>query len=148
VAKFAAKLTTTAGSTTLPVCALIGGTGSTLRVTEVWVFNTSTTAVTLQFCRISGATAGTPGASATSRLLDGTDTNTPVGVLKNTYSVAPTVITDMGVAFVLGAAQGSGLMIPFPEEEARVPAVANAGIGLLVDAGTGQAIVTTWKWKE
>ena len=148
MAKFAAKVTTTAGSTTLPICALIGGTGSILRITEIGVFNTATTAVALQMFRVSGATAGTPGASATSRLLNGGDANTAVGVLKNTYSVAPTTITDLGIAFMLGAAAGSGVILPFPEDELTIPAVANAGVGLLVDSGTGQACTVYMKWKE
>lgn len=146
---FSAKLRSSAGSTTLPVCALIGGTGALLRIYEIAVYNTTTTAVTLQLCRLSGAGAGTPGTAATSRLLNGADTATAVGALRNTYTgTAPTVITDLGILFGLGAAINSAVILPFADYELVVPAVANAGIGLIVDSGTGQPCDIHYRWKE
>ena len=78
MARFAAGVTTSAGSTTLPIAALVGGTGAFIRVYEIGVFNTTTTAVGLQMVRLS--TAGTPGSSATSRLLNQGDAQTAVGM--------------------------------------------------------------------
>jgi hypothetical protein len=84
MARFAAGGLTTAGSTTLPVFALIGGTGVLCRIREIGVFNVSSVAVALKLCRLS--TAGTPGATLTAAALN-TDPATAVDVLKNTYTV-------------------------------------------------------------
>lgn len=146
MAKFSAKLTTAAGSTTLPPCALVGSASARIRVYEIGIFNTTTTAVSLQLARLT--TAGTPGTSATSRNLDGSDTQTAVGVLKNTYTSTAPTSADLGIAVILGAAIGSGVVLTFSDEELVIPAVANAAIGFLVDSGTGQAVTTYWKWKE
>jgi hypothetical protein len=146
MARFAAGLTTSAGSTTLPICALIGGTGARIRLREIGVFNTTTTAVNLVLCRLS--TAGTPGTAATSRNTDGSDPQTAVGALRNTYtSTAPTT-ADLGIRFPLGAAIGSGIVLTFGEDDMTIDKVASAGIGLLVESGTGQAVMTYWRWVE
>lgn len=146
MSKFAAGLTTSAGSTTLPVCALVGGTGGRIRITEIGVFNTTSTAVNLVLCRLS--TAGTPGTAATSRLTDAADAATAVGTLRNTYtSTAPTT-TDLGIGFPLAAAVGTGVVLTFPDDTLTIPATANAGIGLLVESGTGQAVRVWFRWNE
>ena len=146
MSKFAAGLTTSAGSTTLPICALVGGTGGRIRITEIGVFNTTTTAVNLVLCRLS--TAGTPGASATSRLTDAADAATAVGVLKNTYSSTAPTTTELGIGFPLPAAVGAGIVLTFPDDTLTIPATANAGIGLLVESGTGQAVRMYARWLE
>ena len=146
MSKFAAGLTTSAGSTTLPICALVGGTGGRIRITEIGVFNTTTTAVNLVLCRLS--TAGTPGASATSRLTDAADAATAVGVLKNTYSSTAPTTTELGIGFPLPAAVGAGIVLTFPDDTLTIPATANAGIGLLVESGTGQAVRVYLRWSE
>ena len=146
MSKFAAGLTTSAGSTTLPICALVGGTGGRIRITEIGVFNTTSTAVNLVLCRLS--TAGTPGASATSRLTDAADAATAVGVLKNTYSSTAPTTTELGIGFPLPAAVGAGIVLTFPDDTLTIPATANAGIGLLVESGTGQAVRMYARWLE
>lgn len=143
---FSAKMTTAAGTTTLPACALVGSAAIKIRVLEVGIFNTTATAVSLQFCRLS--TAGTPGASATSRLLDGTGFQAAVGVLKNTYTGTAPTTTDLGIVFDLGAAIASAVVFTFDDEELIIPGVANAAVGLMADSGAGQAIRTYWKWRE
>src|SRR5213080_3958422 len=137
MSKFVAGLTTTAGSTTLPICALVGGTGGRIRITEIGVFNTTATAVNLVLCRLS--TAGTPGTAATSRLTDAADAAAAVGSLKNTYTGTAPTTTELGVGFPLAAAIGSGLVMTFPDDTLTIAATASAGIGLLVESGTGQA---------
>lgn len=146
MARFVAGLTTSAGSTTLPIAALVGGTGARIRIYEIGVFNTTTTAVNLVLCRLS--TAGTPGTSATSRLLDQSDAQTTTGVLKNTYtSTAPTT-AELGIGFPLGAAIGSGMILTFSDNELVIEKVANSAIGFLVESGTGQACRLWMKWIE
>ena len=146
MSKFVAGLTTSAGSTTLPVAALVGGTGGRIRITEIGVFNTTSTACNLVLCRLS--TAGTPGTAATSRLTDAADGATAVGTLRNTYtSTAPTT-TELGIGFPLAAAVGSGLALTFPDDTLTIAAVASAGIGFLVESGTGQAVRIWFRWNE
>jgi hypothetical protein len=146
MSKFVAGLTTTAGSTTLPLAALVGGTGARIRIVEIGVFNTTTTAVNLVLCRLS--TAGTPGTAATSRLTDSADAATAVGALRNTYtSTAPTT-TELGIGFPLGAAVGAGLVLTFPDDVLTIPATANAGIGFLLESGTIQAVRLYVRWNE
>jgi hypothetical protein len=143
----AAGFVTAAGSTTLPLCALVGGTTGRLHIRMIGVWNTTATACSLVLARLS--TAGTPGTSATSRMLDGSDVQAAIGVLKNTYtSTAPTT-TELGIGFTLGAAVGSGVILPFEHGELTVPPTAAAAIGILVDTGsTGQACRVFFKWQE
>jgi hypothetical protein len=146
VSKGVAGLTTSAGSTTLPLCALVGGTGARIRILEIGVFNTTATACTLVLCRLT--TAGTPGTAATSRLTDSADTATLVGTLRNTYtSTAPTT-TELAYRFPLPAAIGGGMILTFPDDTLTIPATASAAIGLLVLSGTGQAVETWFRWAE
>lgn len=143
---FAAGGLTTAGSTTLPVVALTGGTAVRARILEIGVFNTTTTEVALKLCRLT--TAGTPGSTLTSDKLDPGSSIASVALLKNTYtSTAPTT-SDLAFRCVLGAAKGSGFVWTFDDFELMTLVAANAGIGILVENGTGQAIQTYWKWRE
>lgn len=146
MSKFVAGLTTTAGSTTLPLAALVGSASGRIRISEIGVFNTTSTAVNLVLCRLT--TAGTPGTAATSRLTDAADGATAVGTLRNTYtSTAPTT-TELGIGFPLGAAVGSGLILTFPDDTLTIPATANAGIGILLESGTIQVVRLWMRWNE
>lgn len=142
---YAAGGLTTAGSTTLPICALIGGTTVRPRIREIGVFNTTATAVALKLCRLS--TAGTPGSTLTSAALRPEDPAS-IALLKNTYSSTGPTIVDLGYRAVLGAAIGSGVVWTFSEEGLVVPATANAGIGIVVENGTGQACQIYFAWDE
>ena len=137
---------TSAGSTTLPVVALVGSASVKARILEVGVFNTTSTAVALKFCRLS--TAGTPGSTLTADQGDDTNPETNVALLKNTYSSTAPTTTDLGLRAVLGAAIGSGFVWTFADGELCTAVAANAGVGILVENGTGQALQTYWKWHE
>lgn len=146
MAGFVAGGLTTAGSTTLPVVALTGSASVRCAIREIGVFNTTATAVALKLCRIT--TAGTPGSTLTSDELDPSQAVAAVGLLKNTYtSTAPTT-SDLGFRCILGAAVGSGFVWTFEPGELCTLIAANAGIGILVENGTGQALQTYWKWQE
>lgn len=146
MSKFVAGLTTVAGSTTLPLAALVGGTGARIRISEIGIFNTTAAAVNLVLCRLS--TAGTPGTAATSRLTDQGDGATAIGALRNTYtSTAPTT-TELGIGFPLGAAIGSGMVLTFPDDVLTIDKVANSGIGLLLESGTIQIVRLWMRWNE
>lgn len=143
---FTAGGLTTAGSTTLPIAALIGGTTVRARLLEVGVFNTTTTPVALKLCRLS--TAGTPGATLTADKLDPGDPVANVALLKNTYSSTAPTTTDAGWRAILGAAVGSGFVWTFEDYEFCTLVAASAGIGILVENGTGQALQVYFKWRE
>lgn len=145
MARYAAGGLTTAGSTTLPVFALLGGTTVVARVREIGVFNTTSTAVALKIVRVT--TAGTPGSTLTSQPT-GIDPNASVALLKNTYSsTAPTTV-DLGYRCVLGAAVGSGFVWTFDDWDLTTLLVANSAVGCLVENGTGQALQAYVKWFE
>jgi hypothetical protein len=145
MARFAAGGLTTAGSTTLPVFALLGGTTVVARIREIGVFNTTTTAVALKLCRVT--TAGTPGATLASQAT-GIDPNASVALLKNTYtSTAPTTV-DLGFRSILGAAVGSGFVWTFDDWDLTTLLAANSAVGALVENGTGQALQCYVKWYE
>jgi hypothetical protein len=145
MARFSAGGLTTAGSTTLPVVALVGSAGVQARVREIGVFNTTAVAVALKLCRVT--TAGTPGSTLTSQN-GNADPTSSIALLKNTYtSTAPTTV-DLGYRCVLGAAVGSGFVWTFEDFDLTTLVAANSGIGILVENGTGQALQTYWKWLE
>lgn len=146
MSSFVAGGLSTAGSTTLPVFALVGSASVKARVREIGVFNTTTTAVALKLCRVT--TAGTPGTSLTVDKMDPGNPEANVAVLRNTYtSTAPTT-TDAGFRALLGAAIGSGFVWTFDDWEFCTGVAANAAIGCLVENGTGQALQFYVKWNE
>lgn len=145
MSEFVAGGLTTAGSTTLPVFALVGSASVLCRIREIGVFNTTATAVALKLCRLT--TAGTPGATLTASSMNA-DPAASVGVLRNTYtSTAPTT-SDLGFRAVLGAAVGSGFVWTFEDDELTTLVAANAAVGCLVENGTGQALQMYMKWYE
>jgi hypothetical protein len=137
---------TTAGSTTLPVVALVGSASVRASIREIGVFNTTSTAVALKLCRLT--TAGTPGSTLTADKLDPADAVSNVALLKNTYSSTAPTTSDLGFRCVLGAAVGSGFVWTFEQDELCTLVAANAGIGILVENGTGQALQVYVKWTE
>jgi len=140
----AATLVSSAGSATLPLAALVGGTTARISIREIHIYNKTAIAADLLLCRVT--TAGTPGAAATTRLLDEVDGVT-FGTLRNTYtSTAPTT-TDLGIGVELGAAIGSGVLLPFGPKELIIPAVANAAVGIVAGDTAGQSCRITFKWE-
>lgn len=138
---------TSAGSTTLPLAALVGGAANRIIIWEIGIFNTTTTAVALKLARLS--TAGTPGSNLTTpnNDTDPEETATPTGVLKGTYTSTGPTLADVGRRTVLGAAIGAGTIFTF-RTGLVIPAVANAGVGIVVDNGTGQAVQCYYAWDE
>jgi hypothetical protein len=146
VARFSAGGLTTAGSTTLPIAALVGATTVRPHIYEIGIFNTTATAVALKLVRMT--TAGTPGATLTSAdVSDPESSAVSLALLKNTYSVTATM-TDAGFRCQLGAAIGSGFVFTFGSEGLIVPSVANAAVGIVVENGTGQACQVYYAWWE
>lgn len=141
---YSASVLSTAGSTTLPLCALVGNGSVRVRINEIGIFNTTSTAVDVALCRVS--TAGTPGSNATTQTeTDGAPSAT--AILKGTYSsTAPTTVVA-GKRAQLGAAVGSGIVWTFPDG-LWIPATSNAAVGVIVGTGTGQACTIYVTWSE
>lgn len=139
----AASCLTGAGSTTLPIASLYGGTSGRVFLRSFSVFNTTTSAVSLKLVRVT--TAGTQGTALTEMQDDQADVATTAAAF-NTHSVAPTITSGDLYRFMLGASVGSGLVVGFDEPGIVIPAIANNGLALVVSAGTGQICEVTFRW--
>jgi hypothetical protein len=136
---------TAAGSTTLPIISLYGGTTVRPRLVELAIFNTTAVAVSLKLVRVT--TTGTQGTALTEMPQIFEDT-AAIATAFNTHSIAPTITTGDLYRFTLGAAIGSGVVLTFPDEGIVIPATANAGLAVVVSAGTGQVCEATMVWRE
>lgn len=145
MARYNVSAVTTAGSTTLPIISLYGGTTVRPRLREVHLFNTTTTAVFLKLVRVT--TAGTQGTALTEMPQIFEDT-AAIATAFNTHSVAPTITTGDLWRGSLGAAIGSGVILTFNEGGIVIPATANNGLAVVVATGTGQAVDATLVWDE
>ena len=144
--RYSGGLLTSAGSTTLPIAALVGASTIRPRIWEIGVFNTTATAVALHLVRMT--TAGTPGTAASAIATHIPEDSAPVAAVRGTYtSTAPTT-TDAGYRCVLGAAIGSGIVWTFGDSGLVLPAATAAGVGIVVDNGTGQACQVYFVWSE
>lgn len=142
--RYIAGGTSTAGSTTLPVFALVGSASTRPIIREIEITNTTAVAVALRLCSLS--TAGTPGTSLTVAAF-ASESAAAVATLRNTYTVAPTT-ADMGKRVMLPGVVGAGVIWRFDEPGLAVPKIANAGIGVIVESGTGQAVMFDVTWDE
>lgn len=145
MAGYTVSVVTTAGSTTLPIISLYGGTAVRPCVKQIHLFNTTTTAVSLKVVRVS--TTGTQGAALTEMPLVPED-RAALAAAFNTHTVAPTITSGDLWRGSLGAAIGSGVILTWDDPGLIVPAVANAGIAVVVSTGTGQAVDATIIWEE
>jgi len=134
-----------AGSATLPIASLYAPATQDLRVREVGVFNTTTTAAGLKLIKVS--TTGTQGATITETNLD-TLNHTILGTAFNTHSVAPTLGGEIAPCPV-GAAIGAGTILTFYGENNGILIPQGTGNGLAVlPTGTGQICQVYFIWDE
>lgn len=143
--RYSAGLLTAAGSTTLPIAALVGASTIRPRLWEIGVFNTTSTAVALKLVRMT--TAGTPGAAASAIATHVPEDSAPVAAVRGTYTVTATM-TDAGYRCVLGATVGSGCIWTFGDSGLILPAATAAAVGIVVENGTGQACQAYFVWSE
>lgn len=146
MSRYASGGLTTAGSTTLPLASIYGATTGRIFITQIGFFNTTATACALKLVRLT--TAGTKPTAWTSAPLSLEDTATAVGVVAGTHTVAPTLGADLGYRAVLGASIGSSVIWTWADRMLTITATANAGIGLIVENGTGQAVQFYIEWGE
>lgn len=146
MARYAAGVLTTAGSTALPIFALTGGTTVRPHIVEIGVSNTTATAVALKLARIT--TAGTPGSTATSSQVTDPEGPVSLALAKGTYTSTGPTLVDLGYRCVLGAAIGSAFIWTFGGAGLVIPATASNGVGIVVENGTGQACQAYMVWDE
>ena len=146
MARYMVSAVTTAGSTTLPIISLYGGTTVRPRIREIHLFNTTTTAVFLKVVRVTSA--GTQGTALTEMPMIQEDVAS-IATAFNTHSGGPTITTGDLWRGALGAAVGSGIILTFPDPGGlAIPPTANNGIAVVVSTGTGQAVEATIDWDE
>jgi hypothetical protein len=145
LARYTVSAVTTAGSTTLPIISLYGGTTVRPRLRELHLFNTTAVAVFLKLVRVT--TTGTQGTALTEMPLI-TEDPAAIATAFNTHSVAPTITSGDLWRGSLGAAIGSGVILTFPEQGVVIPPTANNGLAVVVSTGTGQAVDATIIWDE
>lgn len=135
---------TTAGSTTLPIISLYGGTNKQGRLVEVGVTNTTTTGFAIKLVKLT--TTGTLGTGLTEALHDAQGAS-PNCQGFNTHSGAPTLGDDLGYRASIGAAVGAGIVWTFGGTGILTGASPN-GVGVIVENGTGQAAQAYVVWDE
>lgn len=141
--RYHASGTSTAGSATLPIAALVGGTTVRPKVIEVGCFNSSSsTAVTMSLRRIT--TAGTPGTGLTESPEDGTDDIAAIATAYNTYASTGPTLSDEFRRATLGPY--GGVVWTF-EIGIVIPKTSAAGLAL-IPTGTGQACDFWFVWDE
>jgi hypothetical protein len=146
MSRFASGAVTSAGSTTLPMFSMYGSAAGRPYINEIGIFNTTSTAVSIRLVRLS--TTGTRGTTITPSPLSQEDLAPSAGICYNTHTVAPTIAGDLGFRTVLGASVGSGVIWTWPDRVLTISAGVNAGIGIVVESGTGQPLSVYWEHGE
>jgi hypothetical protein len=141
----AGKVSTGAGSTTLPVMGLtaVASVGAHLR--EVGAFNTTSTALNAGLFRMTAA--GTPGATVASIQHDPNSVASSC-LVKDTWTVTGTFSATAAYNAQLGAAVGSGIVWVFGDSGLVVPTGTANGIVLMPLSGTGQILNVYFVWDE
>jgi hypothetical protein len=145
VARYTVAALTTAGSTTLPIISLYGGTTVRPKLRELWLTNTTTTAVSLKLVRVT--TTGTQGTGLTEMPLIPEDP-AAIATAFNTHSAGPTITTGDLWRGALPASIGGAVVVTFPDPGLGIPATANNGLAVVVSTGTGQAVEAVLIWDE
>lgn len=134
-----------AGSTTLPIASLYAVATTSVRVYEVGVFNTTTTAVAIALRRAT--TAGTQGAGQSEVFVDD-PAAVPLATAVDVHTVAPTLTTGNIRVATLGAAAGSGVIWTFSERGLWIAAGTGNGLCVVPLTGTGQVCDVYFEWSE
>lgn len=145
MARFAiAERSTTAGSSTLPLFSIFCGANDNIKIREIGVFNTTTTAVSLALRRYTAQ--GTPGTGLTEMGYDLDSVATATAFAAHP-SAGPTITTGFLRACTLGAAAGAAMVWTFGDSGLIVPKGTASGIGI-TSVGTGQLIDFYLDWDE
>lgn len=136
-----------AGSTTLPLMSLYGSATAAFKLREVGCFNTTASSLQVRLVRLSST--GTQGAAVGGSQI-GYNTQMPTANCKmfQTHTIAPTIADDLGYRATLGAAVGSGVIFTMGDIGIGINIGTANGVGLIIDAGTGQVCSIYFVWDE
>jgi hypothetical protein len=135
---------TVVGTTVRAMASLFAVASRTMKLREVGIFNTTTTAVAVALCRFTNATG--VGAGLTEVQYDEASP-APNG----TGFAGHTADGAVGSAFrqaTLGAAAGSGVIWTFGDTGILVAAGTANGVGIICPTGTGQLCDYYFDWDE
>lgn len=134
-----------AATATLPGVSLYAPASGSLKVREIGIFNSTTTAFVASIRRLS--TTGTQGAGITEFEYD--TLGMPVlGTAFDAHSVAPTLVAGVVRYGAIGGAIGAGYVWTFGENGLVIPEGTGNGIGVLCPTGTGQVFDYYIDWDE
>ena len=135
---------TIAGTTVRAQFSLYAPASVALKVREVGVFNTTTTALAVALARLTAT--GTQGAGLTEMKYD------PASVAASGTGfaghTADATVGDVAAQASLGAAIGSGVIWTFGDTGIIIPAGTANGIGVIIPTGTGQICDYYMVWDE
>jgi len=141
----AGGLSTTAGSTTLPLASLYAIATASFKMRECGIYNTTATACAYKLALLT--TAGTQGTGLTEAKQD--DNSAAAACTGfNAHTAGTPVGTDLGYRAQLGAAVGSAMVWTFGDVGIRVPLTTANGVGIVVENGTGQILQFYFVWDE
>lgn len=135
---------TVAGTTVRAVASLFAIASRTMKLREVGVFNSTSTAVAVALCRFTNATG--VGAGLTEVAYDEA-APAPNGTGFAGHTADGAVGSNIRYAS-LGAAIGSGVIFTFGDTGIIVAAGTANGIGIICPTGTGQILDYYFDWDE
>ena len=136
---------TVAGTTLRAIASVFAIAAKGFRLREFGVFNTTSTAVAVALVRFTNATGVGTGLTEMPEdpTIDGTPQMTAFAGHTGDGAVSAAI-----AQFTLGAAAGSGIVIPFGENGLVVPVGAANGIGIICPVGAGQILDFWYAWDE
>lgn len=138
-------LSTTAGSTTLPLFSLYAIATASFKMREIGIYNTTATAAAYALKLLT--TAATQGTGLTETKQD--DNSIAANCTGfNAHTAGTPIGSDLGYRAQLGAAVGSAMVWTFGDVGLRVPLTTANGIGCAVENGTGQIVQFYMVWDE
>ena len=139
--------TTNAPTSTLPGASLYAIANVNLRVVEIGVFNTSTTACAVSVNRLDSA--GTQGSGLTEGYIGDPASGVSIlGTAFQSHTSTPPTLGEELIRASLGAAIGAGMVWTFDTVPILIPAGTANGIGLICPTGTGQILDFYFVWDE
>lgn len=136
---------TVVGTTVRAIASVFALAAKGLKLREVGVFNTTTTAVAVALVRFTNATG--VGAGLTEVAWDPTIMGTPQATAFAGHTADGAVGSPIRYAS-LGAAVGAGVIWTFGSEGLIVPVGTANGIGVICPTGTGQILDYYYDWEE
>ncbi len=130
------------------MASIFSGALTDLNITEIGVFNTSSTAFDVKLARISSG-PGTVGAALTKTAVDNPSASSNA-LAFTTHTAGAVTLTDGGYRASIGAAIGSGVIWTFAGDGLEVNSAAGtvSGIAVVPENGAGQPAQIYFVWQE